>query len=181
MNFFDFIFWQNFVSNSFATLIGIVIGIPVALLIDRLIKTKQEKEKIQEIKKARDQQKHQLLILIRDTLQKNFDLVNQIHDELKPEVVIFYNVDTLLLESISSIKYETIDDLDLNRRLDSIRYELLHLHRKIDLQLEIQYSAYRVMDNYPVVRSQIIRAVQDHLPRIIQEISETREIINAQL
>ena len=63
--------------------------------------------------------------------------------ELNPEPVIFYNVDIQLLEGTCSLKYEIIDNLDLNRQLDSIRYELLHLHRKFELQLEIEFSAYK--------------------------------------
>jgi len=101
--------------------------------------------------------------------------------ELKPEVVIFYNVDTQLLESTSSIKYEIIDDLNMNRQLDSIRYELLHLHRKIDLQLDIEYSAYKAMGNYMARRTQLIGAITAHFPRVKQEISDTLSIIAAQL
>jgi hypothetical protein len=42
--FFDFTFWQNFVSNSLATLLGIIIGIPVALWINSWQERKTEKE-----------------------------------------------------------------------------------------------------------------------------------------
>lgn len=45
MNFFDFSFWQNFGSNLLATLIGVVIGIPIALLINRWGESIAEREK----------------------------------------------------------------------------------------------------------------------------------------
>ncbi len=101
--------------------------------------------------------------------------------ELRPDVIIFYNVDMQLLESVSSIKYEMIEDLDLNRLLDSIRYELIHLHRKVELQLEIEYSAYKAMGNYMDRRSQLIGAITAHFPRIKQEITEALNIIATKL
>jgi hypothetical protein len=56
MNFFDFSFWQSFVSNLSATLIGAFIGvglgIPAALWINRLIESKTEKERKKKILKV---------------------------------------------------------------------------------------------------------------------------------
>jgi len=75
MEFFDFVFWQNFVSNSLATLLGVVVGIPVALLIDRLVTQWQEKKEISKQKEALLQRKNQLLQMLKDALQKNLALV----------------------------------------------------------------------------------------------------------
>lgn len=171
MEFFDFAFWQNFVSNSLATLLGVVVGIPVALFIDRLVNQWQAKEEIRKQKERLQQRKSQLLQTIKETLQKNLALVEQMEKELTPEAVIFYNVDVQLLEGTSSLKYELIDNLELNRQLDSIRYELLHLHRKIELQLDIEFSTYKAMRNYIAKRTELVGAILAHLPRIKQEIS----------
>jgi ABC-type spermidine/putrescine transport system permease subunit I len=45
MNFFDFSFWQNFVSNLLATIIGVALGIPVAFWINRRVGDITEKKK----------------------------------------------------------------------------------------------------------------------------------------
>ncbi|MBI5954445.1 MAG: hypothetical protein HY865_22540 [Chloroflexi bacterium] len=45
MNFFDFSFWQGFVGNLLATVIGIAFGIPVGLFFDRIVESKNEKKK----------------------------------------------------------------------------------------------------------------------------------------
>ncbi len=177
MEFFDFAFWQNFVSNSLATLAGVVVGIPVALLIDRLVSKWQAKEEFNRQKEAAQRRKIQLLQTLKDALQKNFALVEQIEKELSPEAVIFYNVDLQLLEGTSSLKYELIDNLELNQQLDSIRYELIHLHRKIELQLDIEFSSYKAMGNYMAKRRQLVGAITMHLPRIKKEISDALAII----
>jgi hypothetical protein len=175
------VFWQNFVSNSLATILGVVIGIPVAFFIDRLITQWQEKNEITKQKNALIQRKKQLLQLLSETLQKNLELVEQMESQVKPEFVIYYNVDTLLLESTSSIRYEIIDDLNLNRQIDSIRYELLHLHRKVELQLELSYREFKASGNFMTARTQLIGAIIAHIPRVKQEISNTLSIIAAQM
>jgi uncharacterized membrane-anchored protein YhcB (DUF1043 family) len=183
MNIFIFAsnFWQDFLSNSLATLLGVVIGIPVALIIDRFVTKNKDKKEISKQREELRLRKRQLLNLFRDSLQKNLSLVEQMEKELTPNIVIFYNVDTQLLESTSSIKYENIDDLNLNQQLDSIRYELIHLHRKIDLQLDIEYSAYRAFGNYLESRTKIIEVITAHIPKVKQEILDALFNINLQL
>jgi hypothetical protein len=49
MSFFDFSFWQDFVSNLLATTIGVALGIPVAFWINKRVGDITEKEKRQKI------------------------------------------------------------------------------------------------------------------------------------
>lgn len=49
MCFFDVSFWQGFVGNLFATIIGLIVGIPVAFWINRRVETTTEKEKKKKI------------------------------------------------------------------------------------------------------------------------------------
>ena len=50
MDFFNINFWQGFVGNLFATLIGVVVGIPVAFWINRRVEHVTERDKRQQIK-----------------------------------------------------------------------------------------------------------------------------------
>jgi len=181
MCFFDITFWQDFVSNGLATLLGALVGIPIALWIDRSISRRQEAEEASKKQAIVAQRRNQFLRMLRESLRKNLALVEQMERQLQPETVIFYNVDIQLLESTGSIKYEIVDDLDLNRRLDSIRYELGHLHRKVELQLEIEYSSYKAMGNYMTRRTELIGAITEHLPRVKREIGDALCIIVEQL
>lgn len=178
MEFFDIAFWQNLVSNSTATLIGVILGIPTALFINRQI-TKVEETKVAEYKRTEQVlRKKQLLSIIRESLEENLALLEQMESELAPNYVIFYNVDTELLESTSSVKYEFIDNLRFNRLIDSIRYELLHLHRKVELQLEIEYGGYRAIRGYFEKRTPLVGAILSHIPLIKTQISEALENIS---
>ena len=49
--FFDFSFWQAFISNAAATLVGVALGIPVALWISRYQERSSEKERKKKILK----------------------------------------------------------------------------------------------------------------------------------
>lgn len=49
MNFFDLAFWQAFVSNAAATIVGVAIGIPVALWINHYQEKSSEKERKKKI------------------------------------------------------------------------------------------------------------------------------------
>ena len=178
MDFFDFVFWQNFVSDSFATILGVVIGIPVALLIDRLVSQWQKGKEVDKPKIIDSHQKTQLLLTLNKILQKNLRLVEQMENELKPEVVFFYNVETQLLESTSFLKYEILDDLELNLQLDMVRYELMQLHRKVELQLEsgAQSTPYMYKRH-----ARLLGEINKSLPDVKQAISSSMELISLQL
>jgi hypothetical protein len=170
MHFFDFYFWQDFVSNSLATVLGIVLGIPAAFWIDRLLQKKQETGN-----------RIELLQLMSDTLEKNHKLLIKIEEDLKPGYVFFYNVDTLLLDATSSLKYEILDNIKLNQLLDSVRYELLHLHRKVNLQIEISFSTFRAMDDYMETRAGLVHNILANVPEVKSEISKALELISVEL
>jgi hypothetical protein len=65
VNFFDFSFWQSFVSNFLATIIGVGLGIPAALLINRWIESRTEKER-----------KKKILSVIKVELYENLTVLN---------------------------------------------------------------------------------------------------------
>jgi len=172
MSQFDPSFWKDFASNGLATLLGALIGIPVALGIDRHLAARRKAEEREQEHILTRERKLQFIESLEAALLKNQQLVQQMKTELTPQSVIFYNVDTLLLDSTSSIKYQLIEDLRVNQLLESIRYELAHLHRKVELQLEIEFSAFKAMQGYQDRRSRLINAIHAHFPRIERETGE---------
>ena len=181
MEFFTLGFWQDFTSNFVATLFGVLIGIPVALLIDRLASKKQDEREAEIQREIFLQKQKQLLLMVKETLQSNLEIIDWAADELEPETILVYNVDTQLLESTSSIKYEIIENTELNRRLDSIRYELLYLHHKLELQFGIAFISYAAMSNYMERRKELIRVIKDRLPTIRAKIMTALSEISALL
>jgi hypothetical protein len=65
MNFFDFSFWQDFVSNALATFLGAIVGIPIALWLSRYQEKIVEKER-----------KNKILRLLRGELLENLSVLS---------------------------------------------------------------------------------------------------------
>jgi len=179
MGFFDFSFWKDFASNGAATLLGVLAGIPIALAIDRWLHGRRQQEERRQSRLSAIARQRQLLELVRSALDKNKKLVEQMKAELLPQYVIFYNVDTVLLDGTSSLKYEVVEDLEFNRLLDSIRYELGHLHTKVDLQLQIEFSAFKAMQAYQERRETLVNAIRNHFPGIEREMDEALQRLSS--
>jgi hypothetical protein len=179
--FFDVAFWKDFVSNISATFLGVLLGIPAALWLDRSISRRREKQE-REAKQAVERERLlELLRLLRETLERNREIIERMSKELTPDSLITYNVDPSLLDSTASLKYEIINDLDLNRQLDLLRYELQHLHRKVELRWEIELGPIRAMNLYLDYRIQLVKAIQDTLPEIMDAINRAIKWIDAKL
>lgn len=169
-SFFDTAFWQSFISDASATFLGVLLGVPVALWIERW-----------RARQATTDRRLQILKLLRDTLVKNHALLQQMVAEVKPDYVIFYNVDNTVLDSTASLKYELLDDVVLNRLLEHIRYELQHLHRKVELQLEIEYGSFLTTSHYRQMRSRLLEAITGHLQPLSTKIDEAVQLVDGHL
>ena len=109
-----------FTSGLVSTFLGLIIGIPVALFINRLIqKGENEKEKI-----------HILQIVI-TCIDKNIKLIEQLSREIPNKTMPFYSVDFVILDSIAR-DYHVFLESNLSSKIDECRYELIHISRKID-------------------------------------------------
>lgn len=170
----------------------IAIGIPIWW--DNRQKLRDERENKQRELVLLNQKKQQLLYSLKEAMSKNLQLVTQAGQELKDQT-IFYNVDTTLLEATASLKYELITNIELNRLVDSVRYELDHFRRKLDLQLETwiasQENAEQIMEDEQIVdipnrrlmhtRGLIISSVFLQMDRIKQEINYSLELIDREI
>lgn len=179
-SFFDLSFWQAFVAGLSATLIGAGVGVFLALIADRQIAVRREQSEA-DAREAIDQEvQRQLLVALRETVTKNQNLVDQIEEQLTGEVVIFYNVDLTVLDSLSSATFGILP-VKLTTAVDSLRYELSHLHRKVELQLETAYGAAAAMTGFKRSRADLIDAIHAHAPRIKAEAKIVNAMIETQL
>ncbi len=91
MNFFDCSFWQSFVSDLSATLLGVVIGIPIALWLSRYQERNTEKER-----------KKKILSVLRVELMENLTVLSGWVKEGKKKVEVLYLTAVLKDESWSA-------------------------------------------------------------------------------
>ena len=125
-SFFGTEFWQNLVT----TILGAIIGILIALWLDRLIQ-----------KKHREERKSQILQSLLSTLRQNMEILNQ---DLKVLMeggnIVYYetfNVNLLLLNAATPVAFEYITDVKFLDKISKVQYHLEHLHLKIKTIFEV--------------------------------------------
>lgn len=171
--FFSLSFFQALVS----TLIGAFVGVFLAFSIDR--------HKSQ--RKMKKQQK-ELLRLLRATLEKNKSRIKQLEGELtgyneretlskKAVLKPTYTIDVLPLESTVSLQYELIDSINLKSHLDTVRYELAHLNRQLDM-----LAVTEDVENYRELVGTIMALLQGvDEPSISKRLEDTLSLVNSEL
>jgi uncharacterized membrane protein YccC len=171
--FFNQSFWQNFVS----TLVGTLIALVGAYGIYRV----QERRQQRATERAKLGRERQILHLIKDAVEKNRKLVEQMQRDLQT-MAVTYNVDLVPLDWLITQADDFID-LALFRQTTSLRYELSHLHTQVKLQLalgtdpNLRHIAYTPTDGpetvaYPALWNNAVAVIQAHIPTILRECQE---------
>ena len=161
-------------------IVGIVLALLALVLPIRWDIWKNRKQAIEDRKRqeiARAEKITQLLTSYERILDKNSRLLDQIEKEL-PKQVIFYGVDILIFEATASLRHEILDDAELIRLIDSVYFELLHLQRKIDLQLEMWASAQQGnLEKVMCAREEVVGRSLAQLAIIRSEIQQAEHAI----
>jgi len=76
---FDIEFWKNFLSNALATFIGIILGIPVALWLNRIQQKSSEASEKRKVEMEATGRKKHVLQLIKEELITNKTLLEKIN------------------------------------------------------------------------------------------------------
>jgi len=159
----------DFFSNLFATLIGVLIGIPVALWVDRLTSSSHQRA-----------QAKRILTAISDELTHNLGLLKQMRNELQKNV-IFYNLDLSAWLATTSRGLESLRNYDLVRQVSSLYYEFQHLSRKVDVQFQMHYSTLLTSPNYNEIRSSLVGPIVAHAAQLEKTTSEVMLIVKKEL
>jgi len=130
-SFFDKAFWQQFVTM----VAGLVVGIPVALWINRL-QVRAEKHKERELESER---RRTLLEALVDRISFNQAFIRDAETKFE-KIVILENVDLGILDATATLKYELLDDFELCKKLDDLRFHLTQVHCKLDLLLRMYFD-----------------------------------------
>ena len=162
-------FWISFSSGVLATLIGVIVGIPIAFLIDRRIRERRQNE-----------DSFSILSALKDEISHNIGLLEQMQKEL-PTTVIFYNLDLSVWEATSSKMLDTIRNKELVRQISSVYYEYQHLSRKVDVQFHMHYSSMLALTGYGTVRQSIVQPIIDHASILTKRSNELLIAIEKEL
>lgn len=141
-----------------APLLGVLFGIPFAFWIDRKTRERSKRETAVAVLSA-----------LKEEINHNVGLLEQIQNELRPNSMIYYNLDMNTWRAMSLEEFEGIVSRKLLRHIYRIYYEYEHLSRKIDTQFTMHYSVVRAMDTYIKERERIVGAIQTHVKPLHKE------------
>ncbi len=164
--------------SLFGTFIGALLGVPAGFWVNRWSSKHADRDR-----------RSQLLSALRQTVDHNSYLIDQIEGWLNKDGFPFFNVDLPLLESTASLKYELLD-ISLCRQIDQLRYELAHLGRKVNLLLELEFdpSAKRAFmrqgdvgttSTYAELHPMLVDAIKVHIPPIRQTLQDLKSKLPA--
>jgi len=154
-----------------ATLFGVLIGIPVALWIDRKTRARSQREKAIAILSA-----------LKEEINHNASLLRQIQAELNPNFVIYYSMDLNTWRSTSLEEFfEGVTSREILRKIFRIYYEYEHMSRKIDAQFNMHYSVVRATNAYPQERQQIVGAILTHAIQLEKESEQLSKELEVEL
>ena len=122
LDFINLSFWQDFLSNGLATLIGAVIGIPIAFYIERRVEKKRDYER-----------KKELLEAIIISLEENLNQIEIFQIMVDKDILLNINLDISVLEATMILRYDVIHTYDLNLKLDRLRFLIGKAQKGIDL------------------------------------------------
>jgi len=158
----------SFTSGVLSTLIGVGFGLPFALLIDRLITRRKNKE-----------DKNTVLLVLMNTIKKNIGLLEQMSNEFKRNAMPFYPIDIIVLESYAK-DYHSLLRIEICSKLDTIRYELLHIGRKLDKMFELYdqvFNESKITRSYEIFKA----SIASHAEILIPQLSEMLELLDKEV
>jgi hypothetical protein len=159
------------ITNILGIFLGALIGIPAGLALNHAWEHRVDSARRKQLRSA-----------LKETVDKNLYLIEQIKDWLSTSGgTPFFNVDLTLVEATATIKYEILNDIELCREIDTLRFELTHLSRKINVLLELEFNPSARMavsepesSFYLLFRPKLVDSVRVHLEPITRTLESLK-------
>ncbi|MGD0337965.1 MAG: hypothetical protein ABSB78_04190 [Bacteroidota bacterium] len=166
-------FYSNFLANLFATIVGIGIGLPIALWIDRIVRSRNEKEK----KKESAERVRKILTVLQAELKENYDSIGQFSDSLDNKLYL------VRVESWKAFsdggELQWLNDPDLLGVLSSTYTTINNYQFILDKYIQVRIFPQAVMD--PALRQNMYHKVIDHQDAAQKKITTCLQSINKKL
>ena len=136
-------YWDDLMSNWLATMIGVGIGIPIALWLSRKQQASEEEVRREEAADEDRDRKAKVLSLLQGELRHNRDmLVNRVKMREKGHFVPIHRLKTTTWSTFSDGgELQWVRDLDLLEIMSTAYYYVYELTRIENLFMEVHYSA----------------------------------------
>lgn len=125
--------WAFFLPTLVATIVGVTLGIPIGLWLNRRA---SEYQRHREEEQA-GQRKLSVLKALQEEAAHNLDLLNQIEDQLNKNEVPFYSLDTDMWALLGGEVAQAVTSENILTRVSLLYFEFDHMKRKLDAVFQI--------------------------------------------
>ena len=171
-------FWSSFMSGGLATIGGLIIGLPVALWTDRLIKKRELKiEKDEELKIL-----NTALGIIRDVIDDNFAKLGKAYSTIQNEQVqTSLRLNTSAWDATKHDILKSLHNPDLKRNI-AYHFEKLHSVETLNsLYLEKATGVSVALSGNKDTREVFKQNLIEEITSLINESDELKKSINIQI
>lgn len=162
-------FYSNFLANLLATIVGIGVGLPIALWIDRIARSKNEKEK----KKESAERVRKILTVLQEELKENYNSIGWFHESLDNKLYL------VRVESWKAFsdggELQWFNDPDLLGMLSATYTTVKNYQFVLDKYIQVRLFPQAVGDL--VLRQNIYNKVIDHRDAAQKQITTCLESI----
>lgn len=163
-------FRRDFSATIFATLLGVIVGVPAALEVERW---KAEADRME--------QEEQLLAAVDRALDHNAGILKKLSGQLSVDRVIYYNVDPYFFEATSESRYRVFSNIEVNQQVEAVRTELVILQHLIRAQFDLAYGIESRTTNFVEHRRQLIDALNKRIAKAQAMIADTRSKVTEEM
>jgi hypothetical protein len=163
-------FRRDFAATILATLLGIILGVPAALEVER---GKSDTDRME--------QEQQLLAAVDRTLEQNEVILKKLNEQLSVDRVINYNVDPFFLEATSESRYRVLNNIRVNQQIESVRTELVNLYHMIRTQFDLAYGIESRTTNFIEQRRQLLDGLNKRAVKVQAMIADVRSKVKEEI
>ncbi len=177
--------WEGFLTNFFsellATIIGLALGIPIGIWLNRKFEVWKKKQEEQKEIELLQKEKRTVLESLKNEFERNIKLLKQIEKKVRNRVILGH-LDLSEWKAISLKSTNLIDNYTLQKALDRVYYEYEHLQRKINKHFDFYFSTAQTLSNFKDDFAKLNNSIYDQINSFLLELSEkTLDFIKLEL
>lgn len=170
--------WTLFFPGLVATLIGVALGIPLGLWVNRQASQFQRRQE----EKQATQRKLAVLKALQEEVGHNLALLNQLEGELKSNQVPFYSLDTDRWGFLGGELAQIVSPETVLTRVSRLYFEFDHMKRKIDALFELFANPLMATSTFWKQRySTLSGSILAHLPPTKQLCDEVLDLLKEEI
>ncbi|NPD90450.1 MAG: hypothetical protein HGN29_17185 [Asgard group archaeon] len=174
-------FLPNFISELLATLIGLGLGIPIGIWLNRKFESWKKKQEEQEEIELLQKEKRTILESFQNEFERNIKILKQIKEKVRNSVIFSY-LNLSAWKTLSLKSTNLIDNYTLQLALDRVYYEFEHLQIKINKRFDLYFNSAQALADFKHRLESLNNSIYNQVSSFLLELSEkTLDLITLEL